>query len=73
MMQSNDEKPENKPAKKAWQKPDFYIIDSNEINTGGNPGVLEKSFTAGGNINGMAPRFPFWYLHGQNPKAFYSS
>ncbi len=70
MIQNN----EDSLAKKFWQKPDFYILDSNDINNGGSPGVHENSFTAGGNnVNGAAPKFLFWYANAQRARGAYYS
>lgn len=61
--------PNNSP-KKVWTKPDFEILDSNNVQTGGNPNVHEKSFFSNYALKGSAPRAGAWQ---GIPKAYYVS
>ena len=75
MIQSNNQQPENKPAKKFWQKPDFYILDSDNVNGAADPGVYEGSFAPNGlNVpNSKGAHYVFWINNGNRSRAYYYS
>jgi len=52
------------PAKKQWQKPDFYLLDSGDINSGNVPTGIEGSKT---------PNNKAISLGGTNSTKFYQS
>lgn len=50
--QKNSLADEAKPAKKQWQKPDFYLLDTDDINGGPVDSVVEKT------VNGKTAHDP---------------
>ena len=74
-MQNVTTMTENKPAKKVWQKPDFYTLDRDTVNTGTHPAIFERSFTSNGMaFDTNAPKFAAWQNAGNyNGPTFYYS
>lgn len=72
---------EEKKTKKQWAKPDFYLIDSDNVRGGANNGIHERnvvSSTPGANVGKSTRPFVLYYAggtfrYGANTKnAYYS-
>jgi hypothetical protein len=75
-MHSNTSLEQNrqvKPPKKVWQKPDFQILDTDNIHTGTHHNVHEASFNPGGGVPIAMPHYTAWTTRGRVPKAHYYS
>ena len=68
-----NEQPVTTPLKKVWQKPDFYILDTANVNGGSRTAVNEASFNSAGFVTVGKPKHGAWTGNGSDSRKYYIS
>ena len=63
----------NKLTKKTWAKPDFYLIDTDNIRGGGNAGINENNITRSVTGNAVGKSLRPFILYTGGGKSYYAA